>query len=77
MKIIEEILSDNHIVRAQLYNDHQKALDPAAINLNIEREVLRDRGSPFSIKSFRIDRVGKPSRLCAKNTAEVRHKTRI
>jgi hypothetical protein len=77
MKIIKEILSDNHIVRAQLYNDHQKALDLAAINLNIEREVLRDRGSPFSIKSFQIDRVGKPSRLCAKNTAEVRYKTRI
>jgi hypothetical protein len=71
MKIIKEILSDNHIVRAQLYNNHQKALDLVAINLNIKQEVLRDRGSPCSIKSSQIDRVRKLLRLCIKSAAEV------
>jgi hypothetical protein len=71
MKIIKEILSDNHIVRAQLYDNHQKALDLAAINLNIKQEVLRDRGSPFSVKSFQIDRVRKLSRLHSESIAEV------
>jgi hypothetical protein len=77
MKIVKEILSDNHIVRAQLYNNHWKALDLVAINLNIKQEVLGDRGSPFPIKSFQIDRVRKLSRLCAKSVAEVWGKTRI
>jgi hypothetical protein len=71
MKIIKEILSDNHIVRAQLYNNYQKALDLVAINLNIKQEVLRDRGSPYSIKSSQIDRVRKLSRLCIKSIIEV------
>jgi hypothetical protein len=33
MKIIKEIPSNNHIVRAQLYDKHQKVVDLAAINL--------------------------------------------
>jgi hypothetical protein len=33
MKIIKEIPSNNHIIRAQLYDKHQKVVDPAAINL--------------------------------------------
>ena len=72
MKIIKEIPSNNHIIRAQLYDNYRKALDPAAINLNIKREVLRDRRFPFSIKSFRIDRVRKLSRLSTKGIAEIR-----
>ena len=33
MKVIKEIPSNNHIVRAQLYDKHRKVVDPAAINL--------------------------------------------
>jgi hypothetical protein len=58
-------------MRAQFYNNYQKALDLAAINLNIKQEVLRDRGSPFSVKSFQIDRIRKLLRLYSESIAEV------
>jgi len=48
-----------------------------AINLNIKREVMRDRGSLGTIISLRIDKVGKLFRLYLKSIVEVGYKTRI
>jgi hypothetical protein len=42
-----------------------------AINLNIKQQVLRDRGSLFSVKSLRIDRLRQLLRLNPKSAAKV------
>jgi hypothetical protein len=49
----------------------------AAINLNSKNKVLRDKRSFFTIKSLRIDRVGKLFRLYPESIIEVKSRTRI
>jgi hypothetical protein len=71
MKIIKEIPANDHIVGIQPYDQHWQVVDPAAIDLNIEQQVLRDGGSFGSIISLRIDRVGKLLRLQPEGSAEV------
>ena len=71
MEIIKEIPPNDDIVRAKLYNQYWKVIDPPAINLNSKGEVLSDRRSSFPIKSLRINGLGKPFRLQIKGIAKV------
>ena len=76
-KVLKEIPPNDHVMGIQPDNKHRKVVDPAAINLNIKREVLSDGGSLGPVISLRIDSVGKPSRPQPKSSTKIRCETSI
>jgi hypothetical protein len=56
---------------------HRKVIDPAAINLNIKRKVLSDRGSLGAIVSLRMDWLGEFLGREPKGATKIRSKTSI
>jgi hypothetical protein len=71
----KEIPSNNHVMGVEFDYEQRKVIDPAAINLNIKRKVLSDRGSLGAIKSLRNNGLGKFLRREPESATKIRCET--